>query len=165
MDSVVKKEYFIIAAVAVVLLAFFLINKLSVVNLIVGVGKADNGAENCLISDYASFQEFTDKVRLHQNMEIDLKNKDYTTYYTEEFFEKHKLGAVVTHEDTSKVYIYSIDDVKYSDGKKTATITYTDKTEGYNGPLKNSWNNVMFVELDKKVQNVNFVKSSSTAEK
>ena len=33
MDSVVKKEYFIIAAVAVVLLAFFLINKLSVVNI------------------------------------------------------------------------------------------------------------------------------------
>ena len=163
MDSVAKKEYFIIAAIVVVLLAVFIINKLSVVKLSVGVGKADGGTENCLISDYASFQEFAEKVKLHSNMEIDLKNKEYATYYTEEFFQKHKLGAVITHEDTSKEYIYSIDDLKYSDGKKTATVTYTDKTAGYKGPLKNSWSNVMLVELDKKVENINFARASSKA--
>ena len=165
MDGVVKKEYIIIAAVVVVLIAFFVINKLSVTELSVGMGKSSKGTENCLISDYASFQEFAEEIGLESNMEIDLKSKEYASYYNEEFFSKHKLGAVITHEDTSKIYIHSIDNVEYSDGKKTATVTYTDKTEGYNGPYKNSWNNVMLVELDKKVENIKFVKASSQTEK
>jgi len=165
MEGIAKKEYIIIAAIVIVLIAVFAINKLSVTKLSVGIGKADGGTENCLISDYASFQEFAEKVGLKPSMEIDLKNKEYASYYNEEFFSEHKLGAVITHEDTSKVYIYSIDNVEYSDGKKTATVTYTDKTEGYNGTYKNSWNNVMLVELDKKVENIKFVKSSSTDEK
>ena len=108
MDGMAKKEYIIIAAVVVILIAVFVVNKLSVTKLSVGIGKASGGTENCLISDYASFQEFAEKIGLKPNMEIDLKNKEYASYYNEEFFNKHKLGAVITHEDTSKVYIDSI---------------------------------------------------------
>ena len=49
MDGMAKKEYIIIAAVVVILIAVFVVNKLSVTKLSVGIGKASGGTENCLM--------------------------------------------------------------------------------------------------------------------
>ncbi len=158
----IKREHIIMAAIILVaFIVVLVVGKLSEVKLSVGIGKASGTHENFLISSYEEFEAFAEEVKLEDKMEIDLKNKECRPYYNEEFFKKHKLAAILNREDTSKVFIHSVDDLSYSNGRKTATITYTHKTEGYNGTLKNSWTNVMLVELDKNVENVNFVKSVS----
>ncbi len=163
MEGGVKKEYIIIAVVVVALLLAVIISKLSVVNIIVGVGKGHKGHDNCLISTYEEFTTFAEETDLESSMEIDLKRKDYTTYYNEDFFKKHKLVAIINHEDTSREFIHSVDDLSYADGKKTANVTYTHREAGYAGSLGNAWYNIMLVEVDPKVEKVNF-NSSSNAE-
>ena len=162
----IKKEHIIVAVIILVaFIVVLVVGKLTEVKLIVGVGKASGTHENFLISSYEEFETFAEEVKLEDKMEIDLKTKEYKTYYNEEFFQNHKLAAILNREDTSKVFIHSVDDLSYSNGRKTATITYTSKAEGYNGTLKSAWTNVMLVELDKNVEDVNFVKSVSEEKK
>lgn len=160
-----KKEFIIPIVVVVGIIIVLLVGKLTEVKLSVGTGKASSGTENKIITSYKDFEDFAKTISLEPTMEIDLKKKDYSTYYNEEFFKNHNLAAVLTHEDNSKVYICGIDSLSYTDGKKKAIVTYTDKTDGYLGPLGKSWTNVMLVELDKKTEDVEFIKSSSTQEK
>ena len=65
------------------------------------------------------------------------------------------------YEDTSKDYMYSIDEVVYDSAKKEATIRYTYKYTTYAGTLDRTWYDYMFVELDKNVEHVIFENHNS----
>ena len=78
-------------------------------------------------------------------------------YFNEAYFAEKKVAIISTYADTSKDYVFSIDEVIYNETKTSATINYTDKVGGYAGTLDTSWENYMIVELEPTVTEVNFV--------
>ena len=117
--------------------------------------------ENTLIEDYKSFQKLIKDKGVNETIinQKDFSKSDILEIFNEEYFNSKKVAIVVTYEDTSKSYIYSIDKVKYNSDKTSATIYYTDKAGEYAGTLKNSWYNYMIVELEGSVTSVDFQKT------
>ncbi len=157
-----KKEIIIVVSILAIILLVFLVKTLTKTNINYGIVKARNGKDNGLISSYDEFQELVSSSGMEKKGEINLKNTDIENYYNKEFFEKNKLVYISVQEDDSKEYIYSIDDCKYSNGKKDAEVTYTYKTGAYLGPIGKTWYDYMLLEVDKNVENVSYVKNSES---
>lgn len=121
--------------------------------------KSDREGQSCLIQDYKTLKNIIKKGELNGEMTniLDFNKYSITDHFNEEYFNEKKIAMVVTYEDTSKSYIYSIDKVTYNSDKTEATVYYTDKTDGYAGTLGNCWYNYMFVEVENTVEKVNFV--------
>jgi len=157
-----RKEIIIVVSILAVILLVFIVKSITKTNINYGVVKARSGKENGLISSYDEFQELVSSAGLEKKGEINLKNTELESYYTKEFFENNKLVYISVQEDDSKEYIYSIDDCKYSNGKKDAQVTYTYKTGAYLGPIGKNWYDYMLLEVDKNVENVSFVLNSES---
>ncbi len=155
----VKKEVLIVIAIVLVIVGFIIYKQVSKVDITYAIGKGNRSHENVLIENYEQLEKFIEDTKLNSTVEINFKKNTVTDVYNEEYFKNKKLAVITLYEDTSKNYIYSVDDLKYSGNE--ATITYTDKTEGYAGPLSNSWYNILLVEIKGNVNKVNFTKDNS----
>lgn len=114
-----------------------------------------------LISDYKTYEKLISSKSINTELTdlTTLKKSNTTEIFTEEYFETKKIAMVATYEDTSRTYYYSVDNVKYDGTKTIATVYYTDEKGEYAGTLKNSWNNIFFIELPSTVTEVNFIKN------
>ena len=115
-----------------------------------------------LIEDYSTFTKRVSDLGIKSGLvnAIDFSKSEITNTFNEEYFAQKKVAIINTYEDTSNSYMYSVDKVEYSSDKTTAKIYYTDKKGEYAGTFKNSWYNVMLVELDGKVTSVDFIKNA-----
>ncbi len=158
-----KKIVIIVVILLVVLgiLYFTVFNKKSKVEY--NLTTSSSAAQSTLFNDYNSFKKFIQKNNVNENIEnkVTFKKSTLDEKYTEEFFNDKKLAVVVVYEDTSKDYMYSIDEVVYDSAKKEATIRYTYKYTTYAGTLDRTWYDYMFVELDKNVEHVIFENHNS----
>ncbi len=120
------------------------------------------GCEGVLIDNYKDFSTLASKVNLNKEMESTKTYKWHVVleYFNEAFFQNKKVAVISTYADTSKDYVFSIDEVIYNDTKTSATINYTDKVGGYAGTLDMSWENYMIVEVEPTVTEVKFVKAN-----
>ena len=118
-------------------------------------------ASNALIEDYKTFTKTVKDQGIGENItnQIDYSKTKIPDVFNEEYFNSKKVVTVITYEDTSKSYIYSVDKVEYNSDKTSATIYYTDKAGEYLGPLKSSWYNCMLVEVEGTVTSVDFKKN------
>lgn len=124
--------------------------------------KGYSGCDGVLIDNYKDFSKLAAGSSLNKEME---SAKTYNwhvilEYFNEEFFNEKKVAVISTYADTSKDYVFSIDEVIYDDTKTIVTINYTDKVGGYAGTLDNAWQNYMLVEVEPTVTQVNFVKAN-----
>lgn len=122
--------------------------------------------DGVLIEDYKTFSKLAKEANLDTEMTSSVTYNRHVVldYFNESYFNSKKLAAIATYEDTSKNYIYSIDEVIYNEERTSVTIKYTDKTDGYSGTLGSTWQNYMFVELEPTVTSVNFVKENKVVE-
>ncbi len=156
-----KVEKIIIIAVVIALLIILIYSVLNKGDKYVYYRtKAGQGA-NVLIEDEKTFKKTASNTGIGLELEKvnDFSKVEMESVFNEEYFTTKKVAVIYTYEDTSKTYMYSVDDVKYDKEKTSATIYYTDKAGEYLGPFKNSWYNCMLVELEGTVTEVSFVKN------
>lgn len=157
-----KSEKIIIIAVVVVaiILVLFLAFGKKGDKFIYYKTKASKGT-NTLIEDMKTFEKIASNTGIKTEIEksTDFSKSQLSNVFNDEYFQSKKVAVIYTYEDTSKSYMYSVDNVEYNKEKTIATITYTDKAGEYLGPLKNSWYNCMLIELEPTVTEVSFVKS------
>lgn len=129
--------------------------------------KAKEEAESTLFNNYAEFKKFIDKRDIEDSLEnkATYKKESLEAKFTEEYFNDKKLAVIAVYEDTSKDYIYSIDEVIYNKDKTEATIKYTYVIGTFADVLSQKWYNYMFVELENTVEHVTFEKDNSSLEK
>lgn len=127
--------------------------------------KGYSGCDGLLIEDYKTFSKLATSSRFNKEMVSSTTYERHVVldYFNEEYFTNKKIAVISTYEDTSKEYLYSIDEVIYNDTKTAATINYTDKIGGYAGTLDTSWENFMIVELEPTVTEVKFVKANKAS--
>lgn len=150
----------IVLLIAVLGIVFFVFNKDEKVEYFRLKGYTK--CEGVLIDNYKDFSKLASNARLNKEMESAKTYKWYVVldYFNEDFFANKKVAIISTYEDTSKDYVFSIDEVIYNETKTSATINYTDKVGGYAGTLDTTWENYMIVELEPTVTEVNFVKAN-----
>ena len=161
-SSIIKSTLIIIAIVVIVVitaLCFKILKKEKKVEY--NLTTSNIQAENTLFKDYKTFKKFSDNKKMEDIMtnKVTFKKNSLNETYTEEFFKNKRLALVAVYEDTSKDYIYSIDDLTYNEDKTEATITYTYKVGTFADVLSSTWYNYMFVELENTVEHVNFVRN------
>lgn len=158
--GIAKSALIILVIIVVGIIAIFLLGKeekLEYFRL-----KGYSRCEGVLIDNYKDFSKMASGARLNKEME---STKTYNwhvvrEYFNEEFFANKKVAVISTYADTSKDYIFSIDEVIYNEEKTSATINYTDKVGSYAGTLDTSWENYMIVELEPTVTEIEFVKAN-----
>ena len=156
----------IVVLVVVAIGAFVFLNKeerLEYFNL-----KGYSRCTGVIFDNYKDFSKFAQKTSLNKEMVSSTTYERHVVldYFNEEFFTNKKIAVISTYADTSKEYIYTIDEIIYNETKTSATINYTDKVGGYAGTLDTSWENYMIVEIEPTVTEVNFVKANkAVAEK
>lgn len=129
------------------------------------VTSAHDAAEPTLFKDYASFKKFINKKSIDDTMtnKVTFKKSSFSETFTEEFFANKRLAVIPVYEDTSKEYIYSVDEVIYNSDKTEVTIKYTYKIGTFADVLSSTWYNYMFVELENTVEHVEFVKDNGSS--
>ncbi len=164
-NGIAKSSIIIIVVVAIIAIcacSFLVLNQEEPVEYF--TVEAPRKSSNALIEEYRIIKKLVRESSITDEMQSSL---DFTKYgildrFNEEYFENKKVAVVVLYEDTTKDYTYSIDKVEYNEARTEATIHYTNKIGGYAGPMNGAWYNYMFVELDKTVENVNFVKAQTS---
>ncbi len=129
--------------------------------------RAQKSSENILIKDYKTLSKILKNNVVNEKMTNSetYQKVNVAEYFNEEYFKNKNLALISVYEDTSKAYIYCINDITYNNDETQATINYTYKTDGYAGNLSNAWYEYFFVELDKKVESVIFNIDNDTIEK
>ena len=122
--------------------------------------KGYTGCSGVLIDNYKDFEKIAKGLNKEMESTKTYKWHVILEYFNEEFFAEKKVAIISTYADTSKDYVFSIDEVIYNEEKTSATINYTDKVGGYAGTLDRSWENYMFVEIEPTVTEVKFVKAN-----
>lgn len=150
----------IVLLIAVLGIVFFVFNKDGKLEYFRLKGYSE--CEGVLIDNYKDFSKLVSDSKLDKEMESAKTYKWHVVleYFNEAFFAEKKIAVISTYEDTSKDYVFSIDEVIYNETKTSATINYTDKVGGYAGTLDTSWENYMIVELEPTVTEVKFVKAN-----
>jgi len=123
--------------------------------------KSKGLSENVFIEDYKTFQKTLSTYGIEESITNlnDFSKAKLSEIFNEEYFETKKVAIVATYEDTSRAYAFSIDDLKYDKTKTSAVVYYTDNPGEYLGTLKDSWYNIMLVEIDNTVTSVSFEKT------
>lgn len=156
-----KLEKIIIIVVVIALLIVAIYFALNSGNKYVYYRTKSGQGANTLIEDIKTLQKTASNTGIGLELEKvgDYSKLNMESIFNEEYFTTKKVALIYTYEDTSKSYMYSVDDVKYNKDKTVATIYYTDKAGEYVGPFKNSWYNCMLIELEGTVTDVSFVKN------
>ena len=148
-----------IIIIAVIVAILLIINKKT--ELSYTIGRSDEGTEGILISSKKELDTLNKKISINDALETNkYKKATLSDRYNDYFFNEKKLAVIAVYEDDSKEYIHSIDEVKYSSDKTSATINYTYKPDIYLGPLGNTWYTIMLVEIEPEVTSVDFINTS-----
>lgn len=152
----------ILIVVAIVYFAFFNSSE----KVVYFIGESNLDSDNTLIDNFSKLSKLVREKKIDETISnaTTYEKVNITEYFNEEYFSTKKLAVLVLYEDTSKGYMYSIDDIIYNDDRTEATIKYTYKNDGYAGRLTTSWYDYLFAEVDSTVENVNFVIDNGSEE-
>lgn len=121
-----------------------------------------NGASisNTFIEDYDGYTKFLKTTGLDEESKltdmVDYSKPVMKDVFSEEYFKEKKLVIIPAYEDTTKTYIFLVDEVKYNKDKTEATVVYTYDVGSYAGTMETSWYNYMMVEVENTVTKVDF---------
>lgn len=146
----------IVAIVAIVYLAFFYQEDVAQWYWT----KNGISISNTFIEDYEGYTKFLKTTGLDEESKItdmvDYSKPVMKDVFSEEYFKEKKLVIIPAYEDTTKTYIFLVDEVKYNKDKTEATVIYTYDVGSYAGTMATSWYNYMMVEVEGSVQKVSF---------
>lgn len=122
--------------------------------------KCGTSISNTFIEDYEGYTKFLKTTGLDEENEItdmvDYSKPVMKEVFSEEYFKEKKLVVIPAYEDTTKTYIYLVDEVNYNKDKTEATVVYTYDVGSYAGTMASSWYNYMMVEVENTVNSVKF---------